>query len=95
MFLLRRKRRSIMSQDELVIGIVVLAALGLATAAIVLDSNLHAKLGRLWHAGHIREIFDGGVGRRASHGTGALVVGCVRALGNASKLRLRSAAGSS
>jgi hypothetical protein len=36
MFLLRRKRRSIMSQDELVIGIVVLVACGLATVAIVL-----------------------------------------------------------
>jgi hypothetical protein len=45
MFLLRRKRRSIMSQDELVIGIVVLVACGLATVAIVLGWNLHAELG--------------------------------------------------
>jgi hypothetical protein len=33
----RRKRRSIMSQDVLVIGKVVLVAWGLATAAMVLD----------------------------------------------------------
>jgi hypothetical protein len=50
---------------------------------------------RRWHAVHIQEIFAGGVGRRASHKPGALVVGCVRALGNATKLRLRSVAGSS
>jgi hypothetical protein len=37
MFLLRRKWRSIMSQDELAIGIVVLVAWGLATVAMVLD----------------------------------------------------------
>jgi hypothetical protein len=37
MFEFRRKRRSIMSQDVLVIGKVVLVAWGLATAAMVLD----------------------------------------------------------
>jgi hypothetical protein len=36
MFLLSRKRRSIVSQDELVILIVVLVAWGFGTASIVL-----------------------------------------------------------
>jgi hypothetical protein len=75
------------SQDQLAIAIVVLGAWGLATAVMVLGSNPPTKLGRRWHAGHIRKVFDGGgVGRRASHESGALVVGCVRALGNATKL---------
>jgi hypothetical protein len=37
MFLLRRKRRSMESQDELALGIVVLVAWGLATVDMVLD----------------------------------------------------------
>jgi hypothetical protein len=37
MFLLRRKRRSRVSQDELVILIVVLIAWGFGTASIVLN----------------------------------------------------------
>src|SRR5215213_1909143 len=49
------------SQDELVIAIVLLVTWGLATAAMVLDRNRHAKLGRRWHAGHIRKVFGGGV----------------------------------
>lgn len=79
-----------MSQDELAITIAALVAWMLATAAIVFDCNLCAKLGQRWHAGHIPEVFDDGIGRRASRGTRALVVGCVRALDNAAELRLRS-----
>jgi hypothetical protein len=37
MLAFRRKRRSMVSQDELVIAIVALLAWGLATAAMVLD----------------------------------------------------------
>ena len=85
-----------MSQDQLAIAIVVLGAWGARDGGYGSRLKPPTKLGRRWHAGHIRKVFDGGgVGRRASHESGALVVGCVRALGNATKLRLRSAAGPS
>ena len=52
-----------MSQDELAITIAALVAWMLATAAIVFDCNLCAKLGQRWHAGHIPEVFKHGIGQ--------------------------------
>ena len=66
---------------------------GFTMAALVLDRKpLRQGLGRQSPAVNIREVFAYGVGRRDSRGTGALVVGSVRALGDATELRLRSAA---
>ena len=52
--------------------------------ALVLDwKPLRQKLGRRSSAVYIQEVFAYGVGRRDSRGTGALNVGRVRALGDA------------
>jgi hypothetical protein len=81
------------SQDELAIANSRPGRVGARAGGYGSRLNLPTKLGRRWHAGHIWKVFDGGgVGRRASHGTGALVVGCVRALGNAAEIQLRGAA---
>jgi hypothetical protein len=66
---------------------------GFAMTALVLNwKPLRQELGRQSSAGNIREVFAYGVGRRESRGTGALDVGRVRALGDATELRLRSTA---
>jgi hypothetical protein len=78
--------------EVLAIAIAAPIVWGFGMAALVLDRKpLRQGLGRQSSAVNIREVFAHGVGRRGSRGTGALDVGSVRALGDATELRLRSA----
>jgi hypothetical protein len=80
------------SHDELAIAIVVLVPgdsrrrLWFSTDASAPNSGGDGLLATS------RKGFDDGVGRKASHGAGALGVGYVSALGNATEPRVRSAA---
>jgi hypothetical protein len=80
-FVSREKRSFMMGHEELAIAIAALIVWGFAMAALVLDRKpLRQKLGRRSSAVNIQEVFAYGVGRRDSRGTGALDVGRVRAL---------------
>ena len=79
--------------EVLAIAMASLIVWGFAMTALVLGwKALCQGLGRRSSAANIREVFAYGVGRRDSRGTGALDVGHVHALGDATKLRLRSTA---
>jgi hypothetical protein len=80
----REKRSFTMANEELAIVIASLIAWGFAMATLVLDwKPSRQELGWRWSADNIQEVFAYGVGRRDSRGTGALDVGRVRALGDA------------
>src|SRR3569623_1347790 len=67
--------------EVLAIAIAAPIIWGFAMATLVLGWKLLRQgLGRQSSAVNIREVFAYGVGRRSSRGTGALVVGSVRAL---------------
>lgn len=81
------------AHDVLAIAIAGPIVWGFATAALVLDRKPSRQgLGRQSSAVNIREVFAYGVAGRDSLRAGALDVGSVRALGDATGLRLRSAA---
>jgi hypothetical protein len=95
-FVSREKRSFMTGHEVLAITIAAPIVWGFAMAALVLDRKpLRQGLGRQSPAVNIREVFAYGVGRRDSLRAGALVVGRVRALGDATELRLRSATRSS
>jgi hypothetical protein len=82
-----------MDHEVLAIAIAAPIVWTFALAALVLNRKpLRQELGRQSSAVNIWEVFAYGVGRRDSRETGALDVGRVRALGNATELRLRSTA---
>jgi hypothetical protein len=85
-----------MGHEVLAIAIAALIIWGFAMATLVLGwKPLRQELRGQTSAVNFREVLAYGVGRRDSRGTGALDVGRVRALDDATELRLRSAARSS
>ena len=82
-----------MGHEVLAIAIAAPIVWGFAMASLVLGRKpLRQGLGRQLSAVNTKEVFAYGVGRGDSRGTGALGVGRVRALGDATGLRLRSTA---
>jgi hypothetical protein len=77
----REKESFMVGHDEPAIAIAALIAWGFAMAALGLDwKRSRQELGWRWSAVDTQEVFAYGVGRRDSRGTGALDVGRVRAL---------------